>query len=121
MRYFRNRNRADNIVMVMITIRISRSFVTLNTSIFAFPRKRKYSLNKGCLDNILNSGGESGIRTRENPYRLYTLSRRACSATPASLRCGEGGIRTHGPREETPLFENDALNRSATSPDSIIP
>ena len=28
-------------------------------------------------------GGEGGIRTRENPFKLYTLSRRACSTAPA--------------------------------------
>ena len=84
-------------------------------------------------------GGEGGIRTREG-QGPYTLSRRACSATPAPLRgttlrlrffqtagcsqvqggdCrpgGEGGIRTHGPVTRTPLFESGALNRSATSP-----
>jgi hypothetical protein len=30
-------------------------------------------------------GGEGGIRTRENPSRLYTLSRRTCSTAPAPL------------------------------------
>src|SRR5690242_19331099 len=29
---------------------------------------------------------------------------------------GEGGIRTHGPREGTPVFKTGAFNRSATSP-----
>jgi hypothetical protein len=29
---------------------------------------------------------------------------------------GEGGIRTHGPREGTPVFKTGAINRSATSP-----
>ena len=29
---------------------------------------------------------------------------------------GEGGIRTHGPGERTPLFENGAFVHSATSP-----
>ena len=29
---------------------------------------------------------------------------------------GEGGIRTHGGCDTTPVFETDALNHSATSP-----
>ena len=29
---------------------------------------------------------------------------------------GEGGIRTHGRREATPVFKTGAFNRSATSP-----
>ena len=29
---------------------------------------------------------------------------------------GEGGIRTHGPRKGTPVFETDAFSHSATSP-----
>jgi hypothetical protein len=29
---------------------------------------------------------------------------------------GEGEIRTHGPREGTPVFKTGAINRSATSP-----
>jgi hypothetical protein len=29
---------------------------------------------------------------------------------------GEGGIRTHGTREGTPVFKTGAFNRSATSP-----
>ncbi len=31
------------------------------------------------------TGGETGIRTLETPFRAYPLSRRARSATPASL------------------------------------
>ena len=30
---------------------------------------------------------------------------------------GEGEIRTHGPREGTPVFKTGAINRSATSPE----
>ena len=32
------------------------------------------------------------------------------------LNGGEGGIRTHGPRKGTPVFETDAFSHSATSP-----
>ncbi len=35
---------------------------------------------------VEHRGGESGIRTRENPSGLYTLSRRTCSTAPAPLR-----------------------------------
>ena len=33
---------------------------------------------------------------------------------------GEGGIRTHGPRERTPVFKTGALDHSATSPRKIV-
>ena len=33
---------------------------------------------------------------------------------------GEGGIRTHGPREGTPVFKTGAFNRSATSPAETV-
>ena len=29
---------------------------------------------------------------------------------------GEGGIRTHGPRERSPVFKTGSFNRSDTSP-----
>jgi hypothetical protein len=31
-------------------------------------------------------------------------------------RCGRGEIRTHGPREETPVFKTGAIDHSATLP-----
>ena len=34
----------------------------------------------------------------------------------AELAGGGGGIRTHGPRERTPVFKTGAFNRSATPP-----
>lgn len=34
----------------------------------------------------------------------------------ASLKNGEGGIRTLGSFDTTPVFKTGALNRSATSP-----
>ena len=34
---------------------------------------------------------------------------------------GEGGIRTHGGREPTAVFETAALNHSATSPAGALP
>ena len=49
----------------------------------------------------------------------YTLSRRACSATPAPLHSnlrlqggGEGGIRTRGALSDTPLFESGTINQA---------
>ena len=63
------------------------------------------------------------------------ISSHACSATPAPLQyiCGqlshtyapkterlffggEGGIRTHGTREGTPVFETGLFDHSSTSP-----
>ena len=46
----------------------------------------------------------------------HAISSRAQSATLASLRGGEGGIRTHDEIAPIPVFETGALNRSATSP-----
>ncbi len=48
------------------------------------------------------------------------LVSRSCETPTGSshlaLNGGEGGIRTHGNREATPVFKTGALNRSATSP-----
>ena len=33
---------------------------------------------------------------------------------------GEGEIRTHGPRKESPVFKTGALNHSATSPTQVF-
>ena len=42
-------------------------------------------------------------------------------APNGALFCGgEGGIRTHGKREPTPVFKTGALNHSATSPSVVI-
>ena len=69
------------------------------------------------------------------------ISSHACSATPAPLLyickrsaigflthapvClffgGEGGIRTHGTREGTPVFETGLFDHSSTSPKFIFP
>ena len=43
-------------------------------------------------------------------------------AGPAAIvNGGRGGIRTHGPRERTPVFKTGAFNRSATLPDIRAP
>ena len=39
---------------------------------------------------------------------------------PDALHGGEGEIRTHGPREGATVFKTVALNRSATSPTSLL-
>ena len=36
------------------------------------------------------------------------------------IKCGEGGIRTHGPVSETPVFKTGAFDRSATSPGFLV-
>ena len=49
----------------------------------------------------------------------HAISSRAQSATLASLPGGEGGIRTHDEIAPIPVFETGALNRSATSPQTL--
>ena len=59
----------------------------------------------------------------------YALQMRRFTALPVAITIdrslaerisvtagGEGGIRTHGAREGTPVFKTGAFNRSATSP-----
>ena len=67
-------------------------------------------------------GSASPLRGRPPgviPPRFVVSDRRSRSLNLVEARFmvgGEGGIRTHGPREGTPVFKTGAINRSATSP-----
>ncbi len=60
---------------------------------------------------------ESG---RGGIFRLQRMRRRRRTHITCgfydSQQSGEGGIRTHGPRKGTPVFETGAFGHSATSP-----
>ena len=49
------------------------------------------------------------------------LADRSGSSDPGGLDNGEGGIRTHGAREDTLVFKTRAINHSTTSPGGSIP
>ena len=60
--------------------------------------------------------GFEPARARKGPTRFPGVPVRPLQHLSDQIYGGEGGIRTHGTRKDTPLFESDALNRSATSP-----
>jgi hypothetical protein len=71
-------------------------------------------LARGVGAPVCRSGSASDAGTRR-PRRADDPADRG------SLIGGEGGIRTHGAREGTPVFKTGAFNRSATSPQFTLP
>jgi hypothetical protein len=73
------------------------------------------------LRAILSNPVVHGSWVRTPPRFVRGISGSDRRASERNVTGGEGGIRTHGAREGTPVFKTGAINRSATSPllDSI--
>ena len=80
------------------------------------PREFRRGSRRACLAVWLSYRSLALYSGRDCP----TIPRPPVSAVLSRQRRGldggEGGIRTHGPREGTPVFKTGAFNRSATSP-----
>gem|GEM_PF-6622075 len=81
------------------------------------PCNKKLSRSGLLTRPVLLSGCPRSLSNLHKMYSVHPVSPTNLKRPIGRIKfCGEGEIRTPGPRKETPVFKTGALDHSATSP-----